>query len=181
MELYGKSELDVYLDEGVHISEDDSKFNVLEWWKMNYLKFRVLSKMACDILSIPITTVASEFSFSAAGRVIDPYRATLDAKTVQVLLCGEDWLRSFYGIKRKKRVFSFYNLIYVSYLFLVLNFPYLTICYFCRIKKISRKLHYLHEKCVKSYYGNLIFNFEFYCLFISKIFQIKLMMLHVFV
>ena len=45
-----KSELDVYLDEGVHISEDDSKFNVLEWWKMNYLKFRVLSKMACDIL-----------------------------------------------------------------------------------------------------------------------------------
>ena len=61
--------------------------------------------MACDILSISITTVASESAFSAGGRVMDPYRATLDAKTVQVLLCDEDWLRSFYGIKRKKSIF----------------------------------------------------------------------------
>ena len=73
---------------------------------MNYLKFRVLSRMACDILSIPITTVASESAFSAGGRVIDPYRASLDAKTIQVLLCGEDWLRAFYGIKRKRKVIS---------------------------------------------------------------------------
>ena len=85
-----KSKMDVYLDEGVHISEDDSKFNVLEWRKMFYLKFRVLSKMACAILSIPIITVTSESTFSAGGRVIDPYRATLDAKIIQVLLCGED-------------------------------------------------------------------------------------------
>ena len=53
---------------------------------MNALKFKVLSKMACDFLSIPITTVASESSFSAGGRVIDPYHASLGANTIQVLL-----------------------------------------------------------------------------------------------
>ena len=98
-----KSELDVYLEEGVHICKDDSNFNVLEWWKMNYLKFKVLLKMACDILSIPIIIVASESAFSTGDRVIDLYRASLDAKTVQVLLCGEDWLRAFYGLKQKEK------------------------------------------------------------------------------
>ena len=84
-----KSELDVYLEEGVYIC-DDSNFDVLEWWKMNALKFKLLSKMACDFLPIPITTVASEYAFSVGGRVIDPYRASLGANTIQVLLCSED-------------------------------------------------------------------------------------------
>ena len=46
--------------------------------------------MARDILSIPITTVASESAFSAGGRIIDPHRASLGAETVQVLTCGAD-------------------------------------------------------------------------------------------
>lgn len=58
--------------------------------------------MACDVLSIPITSVASESAFSASGRVIDPYRATLGVETVQMLLCTEDWLRARYQIKRKE-------------------------------------------------------------------------------
>ncbi|KAG8651872.1 hypothetical protein MANES_06G032851v8 [Manihot esculenta] len=73
----------VYLEEGVHICQDDSNFDALEWWKMNNMKFRILSKMARDILSIPITTVASESAFSAGGRIIDPHRASLGAETVQ--------------------------------------------------------------------------------------------------
>nr|GME03801.1 zinc finger BED domain-containing protein RICESLEEPER 2-like [Ipomoea batatas] len=97
-----KSELDTYLQDGVFICEGDStKFNALDWWKSNNLKFRVLSKMACEILSIPITTVASESTFSAGGRVIDTYRASLGTNTVQMLLCGSDWLRNLYNLKRK--------------------------------------------------------------------------------
>lgn len=99
-----KSELDVYLEEGVVLCQDDSDFDALVWWKMNNLKFRILSKMACDVLSIPITTVASESAFSAGGRVIDPYRAFLGTETVQILLCAQDWLRAHYGIKRKAKV-----------------------------------------------------------------------------
>ncbi|XP_057465854.1 uncharacterized protein LOC130755510 [Actinidia eriantha] len=47
--------------------------------------------MACDILSIPINSVASESTFNAGGRVIDPYCASLSTETVQMLLCEDDW------------------------------------------------------------------------------------------
>ncbi|KAA8541198.1 hypothetical protein F0562_025195 [Nyssa sinensis] len=97
-----KSDLDIYLDESAFICPDGStnKFDIMGWWKANTLKFRILSKMAHDILLIPITSVASESTFSADGRVIDPYRASLLPETVQVLLCGADWVRALHGLKK---------------------------------------------------------------------------------
>ncbi|XP_039123285.1 zinc finger BED domain-containing protein RICESLEEPER 2-like [Dioscorea cayenensis subsp. rotundata] len=78
-----KSDLDIYLEEGCFICDGDSrKFDALEWWKANTLNYRVLSKMARDVLTIPITTVASESTFSVGGRVIDSYRTSLFADTV---------------------------------------------------------------------------------------------------
>ncbi|KAI8571688.1 hypothetical protein RHMOL_Rhmol01G0138800 [Rhododendron molle] len=56
--------------------------------------------MACDILSIPITLVALEFTFSAGGRVIDPYRASLAIETVEMLLCGADYVHTYHGLKK---------------------------------------------------------------------------------
>ncbi|KAK2977544.1 hypothetical protein RJ640_018186 [Escallonia rubra] len=96
-----KSDLETYLEEGVYICEVnlESQFDVIGWWKANNLKYKILSKMAVDILSIPITTVASEAAFSTGGRVIDPYRASLSTKTVEALICGGDWIRSLYGVK----------------------------------------------------------------------------------
>jgi len=67
-----KSELLVYLgepnDECV-----ESKFDVLKWWSQLCSKFPVLSRMAKDIFGIPITTVASESTFSVGGRILDDY------------------------------------------------------------------------------------------------------------
>ncbi|WOL05447.1 zinc finger BED domain-containing protein RICESLEEPER 2-like [Canna indica] len=61
-----ESELEVYLEEGVYILEESSNsFSALEWWKNNSLKYKILSKMTVDILVIPISTVASESTFSA--------------------------------------------------------------------------------------------------------------------
>ena len=87
-----QSDLDVYFAEDCYICKGDSnKFDALEWWKTNSLKYRILSKMARDILAIHITTVASEVTFSAGSRVIDTYHASLAPETVQALLCGRDW------------------------------------------------------------------------------------------
>ncbi|XP_025635831.1 zinc finger BED domain-containing protein RICESLEEPER 2-like [Arachis hypogaea] len=100
-----KSELEVYLDESAYIPEGNSKsFSALEWWKNNSLKFKVLSKMATDILAIPVSTVASESSFSAGGRVIDEYRSRLNQESIEALICGGDWLRNKYGLKKKPKV-----------------------------------------------------------------------------
>ncbi|XP_075669822.1 zinc finger BED domain-containing protein RICESLEEPER 1-like [Castanea sativa] len=101
-----KSDLDVYLEECVFLYSDDSDldFDVLEWWKANNLKFCILSKMASDILSILITTVASGSAFSIGGRVIDVYRASLSTKTVQALLCGGDWVRPLYKNEKQSKL-----------------------------------------------------------------------------
>jgi len=73
----------------------------LAWWKFNGLKYCILSKMVRDILVVPITTVASESSFSAGGRVSDPHRASLSTETIQMLLYGSDWVRAIHGIINK--------------------------------------------------------------------------------
>ncbi|KAK3001664.1 hypothetical protein RJ639_021015 [Escallonia herrerae] len=91
----GKTEYDLCICE-VNL---ESQVDVIGWWKANNLKYKILSKMAVDILSIPITTVASEAAFSTGGRVLDPYRASLSTKTVEAVICGGDWIRSLYGVK----------------------------------------------------------------------------------
>ncbi|KAL8260125.1 hypothetical protein R6Q59_028078 [Mikania micrantha] len=96
-----KSELSIYLDKGVYICESGVNFDALGWWKENKLKFKILSKMAADILSVLITTVASESAFSAGGRVIDPHRSCLGTKMVDMLVCGADWYRHYYELNRK--------------------------------------------------------------------------------
>ncbi|GKC07020.1 zinc finger BED domain-containing protein RICESLEEPER 2-like protein [Tanacetum coccineum] len=101
VEKCDKSELKMYLEEGLLEGHWGTKFNALEWWNVHQLKYPILSKMAKDVLAIPISTVASEATFSAGGRVIDPYRSALKSNTVEMLLCGGDWIRQNYGIKKK--------------------------------------------------------------------------------
>ncbi|GAA0178633.1 hypothetical protein LIER_42179 [Lithospermum erythrorhizon] len=99
------TDLDVYLGESLFDENEDkndaspARFDVLEWWKVNEPKYS--SKMAKDILSIPITTFASESTFSAGGRVIDDRRASMKPETVEVLLCAADWVRTRHELKGK--------------------------------------------------------------------------------
>ncbi|KAL0285413.1 UNVERIFIED_CONTAM: putative AC transposase [Sesamum angustifolium] len=86
-----KSELEKYLGEDVEMHRE--KFDILNWWKVNTQRFPILSKMARDVLAVPVSTVASESAFSTGGRVLDAFRSSLSPKIVQALICTQDWLR----------------------------------------------------------------------------------------
>ncbi|KAL8492851.1 hypothetical protein ACS0TY_024156 [Phlomoides rotata] len=90
-----KSELDRYLDEPPMELKYNENLNVLTFWKDNKSKYPTLSVMACDILSIQITTVASESAFSIGSRVVNKYRSRLLGKNVEALMCTRSWLQGF--------------------------------------------------------------------------------------
>ncbi|XP_052477246.1 zinc finger BED domain-containing protein RICESLEEPER 2-like [Gossypium raimondii] len=81
----------------VYIAEANEEFvedfDILLWWKVNSPRFPTLSKIARDVLAIPISTVTSESAFSTGGRVLDQYRSSLTPKIVQALVCTQDWIR----------------------------------------------------------------------------------------
>lgn len=97
-----KSELEIYLEEMILTGCLGSNFDVLQWWMVNECKYPILSKLAKDVLSIPVTSVASESTFSSGKRIIDPKRASMKVETVEMLLCGGDWVKEIYGIKKGK-------------------------------------------------------------------------------
>ncbi|KAD4385737.1 hypothetical protein E3N88_25906 [Mikania micrantha] len=85
-----KSQLTMYLEEpAVNRSQE---LDILQYWKDNQGRYPQLALMARDILSFPITTVASESSFSIGGQVISKYRTSLISSNVEALLCTRDWL-----------------------------------------------------------------------------------------
>ena len=87
-----KSELEKYFEE---TCEDGGKdLHILGWWKSNRFKYKILSRIARDLLAILVSTVASESAFSTSGRVLDPFRSCLTPKVVQSLICTQDWLRA---------------------------------------------------------------------------------------
>ncbi|CAO2165063.1 unnamed protein product [Urochloa humidicola] len=89
-----KSELDQYLEEALlpRIPE----FDILKWWKLNALKYPTLSRMARDVLAIPVSTVGRGSIFSSAGteaRMLDDYQSSLPPETLEALVCAKDWLQ----------------------------------------------------------------------------------------
>ncbi|KAF7824056.1 zinc finger BED domain-containing protein RICESLEEPER 2-like [Senna tora] len=70
------------------------QFDILNWWKVNLTKFPILALIARDVLAMSISTVASESAFSTGGRVIDTYRSSLAPKTIETLICAQNWFRS---------------------------------------------------------------------------------------
>jgi hypothetical protein len=51
----------------------------------------VLSILAKDVLSVPVSTISSESAFSLTGRIIEESRRRLSPETVEMLNCIKDW------------------------------------------------------------------------------------------
>ncbi|CAN1292404.1 Putative AC transposase, partial [Linum perenne] len=85
------TELDHYLAEDVIPITAD--FDILMWWKLNGAKYPTLKDIARDLLAIPITSVASESTFSSGGRLLDPHRSRLHHATVEAMMCTRSWIK----------------------------------------------------------------------------------------
>ncbi|CAO2149038.1 unnamed protein product, partial [Urochloa humidicola] len=88
-----KSELEVYFEDPSSPGIGSDSFDILAWWRVNGPKYPIISRMACDVLSVPVTTVASESTFSSAKRILDDYRCNLLPETIQAIMCSHDWLK----------------------------------------------------------------------------------------
>nr|XP_017217369.1 PREDICTED: zinc finger BED domain-containing protein DAYSLEEPER-like [Daucus carota subsp. sativus] len=87
-----KSELDLYLEEPL-LPRTEEGFDILAWWRENMQKYPTLSKMAADILSIPVYTVAPESVFDTETKKMNSYQSSQRPSMVQALICAKDWLK----------------------------------------------------------------------------------------
>ena len=89
--------MDLYLEEPRLDKKQNLKLEVLSWWKVHYNWFPELSLMARDLMSILITTVAFESSFSIGKIFLTPYRSCLLPENMEATLCIKSWLYGFEG------------------------------------------------------------------------------------
>ncbi|KAM3358356.1 hypothetical protein P3S68_021287 [Capsicum galapagoense] len=88
----GKTQIDLYLEEANLDRRINLNLNVLGYWKDNRQRYLELSLMVRDILSVPITTVASKSAFKVGGRVIGKFRSSILPTNVEAILCNRDWI-----------------------------------------------------------------------------------------
>ncbi|KAL8102577.1 hypothetical protein AgCh_027190 [Apium graveolens] len=67
------------------------EIDFLDYWSINQFRFPSLTLMARDVLTISISTVASESAFSIGGRILDQYHSCLAHNIVESLICTRDW------------------------------------------------------------------------------------------
>ena len=68
---------------------------MLTYWKKKSSCYPVLSAMARDILAIPITSVASESTFSMRGRILNKWRSAIVPENVEAIVTTQKWLNRY--------------------------------------------------------------------------------------
>lgn len=84
------SELFAYLDSDT-VNQYDDDFNILNWWHEHNHTYPILSILARDVLTVPVSTISSESAFSLTGRIIEERRRRLAPDMVQALALIKDW------------------------------------------------------------------------------------------
>jgi hypothetical protein len=88
--VLGSGELAKYLNCDIVPHGDSEDFNILQWWNAHKLTYPMLSILAKDVLSVPVSTVSSESAFSLAGRILDERRTSLTPNMVRTLMTVKD-------------------------------------------------------------------------------------------
>ncbi|KAG8498632.1 hypothetical protein CXB51_004818 [Gossypium anomalum] len=88
----GRSQLDIYLEEPE--LELNNQIDVLDYWNKSSIRYCELSILARDLLTIPISTIDSKLAFSIGKKCITSLRSSLKLKTVQAVVCFDDWMRA---------------------------------------------------------------------------------------
>lgn len=86
------NELSVYLEQQYDI--DESEFDLLAWWKGNTKKFPLLSRMARDVLAVPVSTISLEKVFKQDEVQIWEKEDLLGDESVERTECLKDWIRA---------------------------------------------------------------------------------------
>ncbi|XP_061993804.1 zinc finger BED domain-containing protein RICESLEEPER 2-like [Rosa rugosa] len=93
-EVVVQHEVDRYCLDPIEDPPKEEDWDILMWWKLNGVKYPNLQLVAKDVLAVQVNTVASESAFSTRGRVIDPYRSSMTPRTVEALICMQNWINS---------------------------------------------------------------------------------------
>ncbi|KAK1404300.1 hypothetical protein POM88_003905 [Heracleum sosnowskyi] len=83
--LYGAKPRDIPVETG-------KQSDILEFWKTRSCHYPVVAIMACDILTVQASTVASESAFSFSGRILNERRSRLSSSSLEVCICYKDHL-----------------------------------------------------------------------------------------
>ncbi|CAH1425741.1 unnamed protein product [Lactuca virosa] len=75
----------------VNYNKRQIKFTSPMWRHFTYEEINGTKKVVY-ILVIPISTIASESSFSTSGRIVGPHRSRLLPSTIEVIICTKNWL-----------------------------------------------------------------------------------------
>jgi len=85
----GVSELSAYLDSD-RVTCYAESFDILLWWRDDKLTYLILSIMARDIMSVPISSVSFESCFSCTARILEDRWWRLLPEHVEMLTCMKD-------------------------------------------------------------------------------------------
>ncbi|KAH0687178.1 hypothetical protein KY284_017731 [Solanum tuberosum] len=86
------NELSMYLEQQYDIDESD--FDLLAWWKGNTKKFPLLSRMARDVLAVPVSTIPLDKVFKQDEVQIWEKENLLGDESVERIECLKDWIRA---------------------------------------------------------------------------------------
>ena len=95
-------DLSKYLDTDYlsYLSHDEINFfDIMKWWKSHEPTFSVLSKMAHDLLTPSMSTVASKSAFYITANMIGNKRTSLTPEMLEALMCLKDWEEGHIGLQ----------------------------------------------------------------------------------